>query len=112
MAGKRNKYKPLKNVLSIDTALVQASSLLDMAAQQAIDDGDIRGMRKTAHSWLEMSAVMHQLSQAAEPDEEEETEVLSETQIGFRANPQVDGDEEEEYDEEEPEFKIGFRSNK
>lgn len=105
--AKAKKYKPLKDFLSVDTTLIQASSLLDIAAQQAIDDGDIKSMKSVARSWLELGAVMNQFATAAEEEEtEEQHDVTSQVELGFRP-PAVVEEDEEEY--EEPEFKIGFR---
>lgn len=112
---KRRKYKPLKNILSIDAALLQASSLLDIAAQQAVAEGDMRAMRKAAHSWVEVSAVMHQLSQVEEQEEVEQHEVVS--RIGFAPPPEITDEEVDEWEEEPEEdlsgtkFQIGFRGN-
>lgn len=104
--AKPKKYKPLKDFLSVDTTLIQASSLLDIAAQKAIDDGDIKNMKSVARSWLELGAVMNQLASPEEEEVEEQHDVTSQVELGFRHPPAVEEDEEEY---EEPEFKIGFR---
>lgn len=114
--AKPRKYKPLKDLLSIDTTLVQASALLDIAAAKAIEDGDINNMKKVARGWLELGSVMHQLGQVAEEEELEEHEVLSKTTIGFQGVYEEVDEEDEFVEEEEPEFKgtkfqIGFRAN-
>lgn len=113
---KKKKYTPLDDVLSVDTALLQASSLLDIAAVRAVANDDIVGMKKVAHSWVELGAVIHQLSQpVVEEEETEEHTVVSETElaVGFVASLEEEYDEEVEGPEVETEvpFEIGFRGN-
>jgi hypothetical protein len=106
--GKKKKpsYTPLSDTLSTDLSLIQASTLLDLAAQQAIQDGDINAMRQTARSWLEVGSVISGISQSMVENEREQTELHSDTRIGFRG-PEVDTGDEEGYDSES--MLIGFR---
>lgn len=70
MARKQPKYKPTKNELGLHTGFIQASTLLDIAALDAVSRGDVSTMLQVAKQWVEFSATMRQT--LGPPTEEED----------------------------------------
>lgn len=91
MAKKKNKrqkrirYTPLAKYLNPESALVQAALLLDEAAHDAIESKNSKSMATVARGWMELGAVLHNITEASSGEEEpEEEDLTSETHImGF-----------------------------
>lgn len=85
---KRNRYSPLGKYLNADTSMVQAALLLDEAAHNALESKDTEHIAGVARGWMELGAVLHNMSVGAvggEEDDEAE-DVTSETEtLGFRS---------------------------
>ena len=86
--SKRNRYSPLGKYLNADTSMVQAALLLDEAAHNALESKDTEHIAGVARGWMELGAVLHNMSVGAvggEEDDEAE-DVTSETEtLGFRS---------------------------
>lgn len=81
--NKRIRYSPLGEYLNPETSLVQAALLLDEAAHTAVESNDTEAMAGVARGWMELGAVMHNMSAGA-GEEEEDEDLTSETRVmGF-----------------------------
>ena len=83
--SKKNKparYRTTKNVIGVDTGFIQASMMLDVAAQRAIALGDVEAMVNIADSWLNMSAVMKDVLGPPEEMDEDDDEAGSRHEKG------------------------------
>lgn len=89
---KRPRYESIGEFLNPESALCQAALLLDEAAHQAIQSNDNAAMQGVSRGWMELGAVLHNISVASgeeEFDEDEAEDVTSETRImGFRQEKQ------------------------
>ena len=79
--GKKNRYKPTGKFIGIDTGFVQAANLLDMAAMQAVERGDVSAMTEIAEKWMDMSVAMKAVMM---PHKEDEAEEEDESAPGIR----------------------------
>jgi len=78
--------------------MVQAAYLLDEAAFDAINSKNPEAMAGVARGWMELGAVIHNISTGGEEyDEEEEEDLTSETHIMGFGSPQVRETQENEY---------------
>lgn len=84
------RYTQLDEYLNPETALVQAALLLDEAAFNAIESKDDKAMTRVSRGWMELGAVLHNISVAGEDEgeEEEEEDLTSETKIMGFASPE------------------------
>ena len=82
----RLRYESMGEFLNPETALAQSAMLLDEAAFRAIELQDTEAMAGVSRGWMELGAVLHNISIASEEEEEEdEHDVSSETRImGFQ----------------------------
>lgn len=81
---KRNRYTPLGDAVNPEVSIVQAALLLDEAAHHALESKDTEAMAGVARGWMELGVLMHNMSAAAEEDEEDDGDVTSDTSIlGF-----------------------------
>ena len=90
---KRPRYESIGEFLNPESALCQAALLLDEAAHQAIQSNDNAAMQGVSRGWMELGAVLHNISVAGGDEgfdeDEEEHDVSSETRImGFRQEKQ------------------------
>jgi hypothetical protein len=58
LSKKKQKYKATGKYISLDTGFIQAATLLDMAAQDAIESKDFKRAAELARQWIELSMVM------------------------------------------------------
>lgn len=58
MSKKKLKYKPTGNMIGLDTGFIQASTLLDMAAVDALESRDFERAADIARQWIELSMAM------------------------------------------------------
>jgi hypothetical protein len=75
--NKPAKYRITKNVIGIDTGFIQASMMLDIAAQKAIATGDTEAMVSVADSWVGLSVAMKEVLDAPEEVDDEDDEAGS-----------------------------------
>lgn len=81
---KRIRYTPLGNHLNPESALVQAALLLDEAAHDAIESKNNESMATVARGWMELGAVLHNMTVGAAEEDAEEEDLTSDTHIlGF-----------------------------
>jgi hypothetical protein len=90
---RKSKYTGLDEYLNPETAMVQAALLLDEAAFNAIESKDDKAMTRVSRGWMELGAVLHNISVAQaeneeEGEESEEEDVLSQTKIMGFASPE------------------------
>jgi hypothetical protein len=88
---RKNRYTPLDEYLNPETALVQAAMLLDEAAFDAIESKDTKAMTNVSRGWMELGAVLHNITVATAGEEEEAPdepeEISSETRVMGFASP-------------------------
>lgn len=91
------KFEPIGEILSPETAFIQASNALDVAGAFAQEAKDIEGLNTVASLYIELAA---RLMHASEEEEEEETdeEALSK-KIPLGYKPQVIVPEQEKEQE-------------
>lgn len=88
---KPGRYIPIDSELSPDHAMVQSATLLDHAAYNAIQSNDFDKLVTAAKCWAELGQIIGIVANG----EEEEIEVISETEIlGFRSE-----EEREDYED-------------
>jgi len=56
--SKNLKYKPTKQYIGVDTGFIQAATLLDMAAVNAVESKDFAAVAQIARQWVELSLAM------------------------------------------------------
>ena len=88
------RYKPITGELSPNTAIAQAASALDVAAQLAIDSKNPINIMQVAMAWAELSQVL------TDEPEEQEKEQHTPFQLGFSTQISKQ-DEEPEYEEDD-----------
>lgn len=94
MSKKKTKYKPTGKFIGIDTGFIQAATLLDLAALDAVESKDYERAASIARQWIELSISMkHALSpeSGGEFDEDEEGDLESDhspAPIGFGVTAQ------------------------
>lgn len=84
MVAKRDKmpkYEPLEDVLSAETAFLQASCALDIAALLAVESRDMQQLAAIAQQYIELGSRL--MSSHESEDEEEEHDLSSESGFGF-----------------------------
>lgn len=82
---KRAKFEPIGEILSPETAFVQAANALDVAGMLAVKQDDVEGISNVAALYIELATRL----MGGVPDEEEEEEVDHEAlarkvPLGFR----------------------------
>ncbi len=99
MVVRRPKYEPIGDVLSAETAFIQASTALDIAAMLAVESKDAEQLRRTAEQYIELGSRLMNPGPAGE-DDEEEHDLSSQGGFGFAAMPDkevqdggIDGDD-------------------
>jgi hypothetical protein len=88
---RKNRYTHLDEYLNPESALVQAALLLDEAAFDAIESKDTKAMTNVSRGWMELGAVLHNITAATadeEVEEESAEDVTSETKIMGFASPE------------------------
>lgn len=55
---RKQRYEPMGEEVTVDNVLLQATSLLDIASQRAVESGDIQGMANVAEQWSSLAATM------------------------------------------------------
>lgn len=80
MTKAKPKFNPIGDVLSPETAFIQASNILDLAAEMAFEHKDIEGLSKIAAVYMEMGS---RLMVVQEDDEEEDDDDCNSNPIGF-----------------------------
>lgn len=85
---KKHNYTSLGDDVSVDSALVQASVLLDLAAHRALDRGNPKEISDVAESWLGLASVA--------------------TNISLTLNAANAATEQQQKQREKEEFKTGF----
>lgn len=102
---KRAKFEPIGEILSPETAFVQAANALDVAGMLAVKQDDVEGISNVAALYIELATRL----MGGVPDEEEEEEVdhdalARKVPLGFR--PCLVEDEEIIPDDEEVELEL------
>ena len=85
MVTKKEKYDPFGDVLSVETAFVQASHALDLAGALAVESRDGEQLTKIAAMYIELGSRMI-LPSEDEEEEEEEHDLSSLQPIGFHSD--------------------------
>jgi hypothetical protein len=88
---RRIKYTSLDEYLNSESALVQAALLLDVAAHAAVESKSPEDMAGIARGWMELGAVLHNIStgEVEEEFEGEEGELHAETRIMGFGSPEA-----------------------
>lgn len=86
---KKAKFEPIGDILSPETAFIQASNALDVAGQFAQESKDVEGLNTVASLYIELAArLMHSSEDEDEEDEDVDQEALDrKIPLGF--NPPV-----------------------
>lgn len=76
MANKKMpRYKKTGKIIGIDTGFVQAATLLDIAANEAINKGTAQDIVEVADAWMNLSLAMKTvLGLEPQPDDEDDPE--------------------------------------
>lgn len=81
---KKAKFEPIGDILSPETAFIQAANALDVAGAMAIQHNDVEGISNVAALYLELATrLMGGNGEEEEHDHEDEEE---KPQFGFSAN--------------------------
>ena len=87
-----HNYESLKDSISVDDALCQASVLLDLAAHKALNRGKPAEIKEVANAWMELGAVITsiqiQINQVTQREPEKK-------QVGFTSATQEQQPEEQ-----------------
>lgn len=82
---KRAKFEPIGEILSPETAFVQAASALDVAGMLAVKHDDVEGMSNVAALYIELATRLMGGVPEEEDDEEIDHEALArKVPLGFR----------------------------
>lgn len=81
VAKQKPKLNPIGDVLSPETAFIQASNILDVAAEMAVEQRDIEGLSKIAAVYMEIASRLMVVQEDGE--EEDDDEDYTTNPIGF-----------------------------
>lgn len=103
---KRAKFEPIGEILSPETAFVQAANALDVAGMLAVKQDDVEGISNVAALYIELATrLMGGVPDEEEDDEEIDHEALArKVPLGFR--PCLEEEEEIIPDEESIELEL------
>lgn len=82
MVVKKRKYTPIDDTISVEVALVQAATALDLAAAMAERVEDAATLVAIAQVWVKMGASLI----SAESEEDNEKDLTSKSPLGFEAD--------------------------
>lgn len=78
------KFEPIGDTLSPETAFIQASNALDVAAALAIQHNDVEGLNTVASLYIELGArLMHAVEDGDDDDEIDEEALAKKVPLGF-----------------------------
>lgn len=66
------KYKPTKKFISVETGFIQAATLLDIAAVNAVESRDYKHATEIAKAWMDLSVAMGEVLTAVSGDDEDD----------------------------------------
>lgn len=87
-------YESVGTNISPDSGIIQAAQILDIAGFAAQRSGDVKEMISVSTGWLQMSAVLAGVQQAAEAQAESEA-LTTQTELGFRGQVGYDSEEDD-----------------
>lgn len=85
------RYTSLDEFLNSESALVQAALLLDVASHAAVESKNPENMAGVAKGWMELGAVLHNITVGSEGEDEDDDEgdLTSETRIMGFGSPEA-----------------------
>jgi hypothetical protein len=83
VVAKQPKYTPIGEVLSTESAYVQASNILDLVGPLAVESKDTELLTKVAAMYIELGSRLTIPGEDPDAEEEEEEHDLSSVGLGF-----------------------------
>lgn len=90
-----HNYESLKDSISVDDALCQASVLLDLAAHKALNRGKPAEIKEVANAWMELGAAITSIQIQINAATQQQEPPAPKQQVGF-GSAATDKKQEEE----------------